>query len=72
MTRAQTARLLVGIAGTGATGLSTYYVHGTGWIIATIVVGFVASSILAERAFHALADADVHRRDLEERVRAED
>lgn len=72
MSRAQTARLLVGITGTIATGLAATYVDGTGWIIATLVAGFVASSVLAERAFRALADAEEQRRDLEERVRAEE
>lgn len=72
MTRAQAARLLVVAAGTIATGLATSYADGTGWIIATIVVGFVATAVLAERAFRALADAEEQRRDLEERVRAED
>lgn len=72
MTRAQTARLLVGVAGTVATGLATATVDGMGWIIAVLILGFLASSVLAERAFRALADAEEQRRDLEERVRAED
>lgn len=72
MTRAQTARLATGVIGTIATGIAASLVDGIGWIVTTIFVGFVVSSILSERAFRALADTEEQRRDLEERVRADD
>lgn len=72
MTRAQAARLATGIAGVLATGVAVSYVDRAAWMFAIIVVGFVLSSLLSQCAFRALASAEERRRDLEQRVRAED
>lgn len=72
MSKAHLARLTVGILGVVAIGLAISVISSTAWIFVVLIVGFVLTSMAAERAFKALATPEERRRDLKDRARNTD